>query len=246
MPTLPVHSPTSLVPSMVSCALLCAPGYEDHTCGGYTRFCNKIQWNADLEQFHLMPFGGLTDMSDNNEQCALRLNGTLKDASEIPWLNDPDNTEPILAHGPGTPSLNLDSDNSMTASLKGKESAQLVGSCHTIKPTAKAQQASLTRFFLTRTILVNGKESVQMSSINSGNSGPSKQGDSTPTVGKGAQKHTKASVSVDPKKCIKTTMGNQDVKSDTNDDQDFMIGDGEARGSDGGDNTEEEGGYEQM
>ncbi|KAH8984580.1 hypothetical protein EDB86DRAFT_2833501 [Lactarius hatsudake] len=185
-------------------------------------------------------------VSDNDEQCALRPNGTLKDASEIPWLNDPDDTEPISAHGLGAPSLNLDSDTSTTAGLKGKEPAQLVGSRRAIKPTAKAQQASLTGFFSTRTVLVNGKESAQTSSANSANSGPSKQGGSTPTVGKGTQKRTKASVSVGPKKRIKTTTGNQDVKSDTNDDQDFTIGDGEARGSDGGDDTEEEGGYEQM
>ncbi|KAH8987497.1 hypothetical protein EDB86DRAFT_2832297 [Lactarius hatsudake] len=193
-------------------------------------------------------YSGLSDMpvSDNDEQCALRPDGTLKDASEIPWLNDPDDTEPISAHGLGAPSLNLDSDTSMTAGLKGKEPAQLVGSRRAIKPTAKAQQASLTRFFSTRTVLVDGKESVQTSSANSANSGPSKQGGSTPTAGKGTQKCTKASVSAGPKKCIKTTTGNQDVESDTNDDQDFTIGDGEARGSDGGDDTEEEGGYEQM
>ncbi|KAH9007830.1 hypothetical protein EDB84DRAFT_1447292 [Lactarius hengduanensis] len=133
---------------------------------------------------------------------------------------------------------------------KGKEPAQLVGSRRAIKPTAKAQQASLTGFFSSRTVFIDGKESTQTSSANSGNSGPAKaakQGDSTPTAGKGTQKRTKASVSVGPKKRVKTTAGNQDVESDTDDDQDFTIGDGEARGSDGGDDdTEEEGGYEQM
>ncbi|KAH9168616.1 hypothetical protein EDB89DRAFT_1909195 [Lactarius sanguifluus] len=235
----------------------------------------------------------LSDMpvSDNDKQCAHRPDGTLKDTSEIPWFNDPDNTEPILVHGLGAPSLNLNSDPSTTASLKGKEPAQLVGSRCTIKPTTKARQASLTRFFLTRTVLVDSKESTQTSSANSGNSSPavavvlnplvsleqvlyqrpypvtttsclsqtkclwwrytcqprvSRTGDSTPTAGKGTQKHTKASVSVGPKKCIKTTIRNQDVESDTDDDQDFTISDGEARGSDGGDDTEEEGRYEQM
>ncbi|KAH8986184.1 hypothetical protein EDB86DRAFT_2832778 [Lactarius hatsudake] len=138
-------------------------------------------------------------VSDNDEQCALRPDGTLKDMSEIPWLNDPDDTEPISAHGLGAPSLNLDSDTSTTAGLKGKEPAQLVGSCHAIKPTTKAQQASLTGFFSTRTVLVGGKESAQTSSANSANSGPSKQGGSTPTAGKGTQKCTKASVSAGPK-----------------------------------------------
>ncbi|KAH9011482.1 hypothetical protein EDB85DRAFT_1890716 [Lactarius pseudohatsudake] len=115
-------------------------------------------------------------MSDNDEQCALRPDGTLKDASEIPWLNDPDDTEPILAHGLGAPSLNVDSDASTTAGLKGKEPAQLVGSRRVIKPTAKAQQASLTGFFSSRTVLIDGKESAQTSFANSANSGPAKQG----------------------------------------------------------------------
>ncbi|KAH9022275.1 hypothetical protein EDB85DRAFT_1895315 [Lactarius pseudohatsudake] len=110
-------------------------------------------------------------MSDNDEQCALRPDGTLKDASEIPWLNDPDDTEPIPAHGLGAPSLNVDSDASTTACLKGKEPARLVSGRRVIKPTAKAQQASLTGFFSTRTVLINGKESA-----NSGNSSPAKQG----------------------------------------------------------------------
>ncbi|KAH9020490.1 hypothetical protein EDB85DRAFT_1896136 [Lactarius pseudohatsudake] len=118
----------------------------------------------------------LSDMSDNNEQCALRPDGTLKDASEIPWLNDPDDAEPIPAHGLGAPSLNVDSNASTTAGSKGKEPAQLVGSRRAIKPTAKAQQASLTGFFSTRTVLIDGKEFAQTSSANSGNAGPAKQG----------------------------------------------------------------------
>ncbi|KAH9011121.1 hypothetical protein EDB85DRAFT_1901340 [Lactarius pseudohatsudake] len=118
----------------------------------------------------------LSEMSDNNEQCALRPDGTLKDASKISWLNDPDDAEPIPAHGLGAPSLNLDSNASTTAGSKGKEPAQLVGGRCVIKPTAKAQQASLTGFFSSRTVLIDGKESAQTSSANSGNSGPAKQG----------------------------------------------------------------------
>ncbi|KAI9444652.1 hypothetical protein H4582DRAFT_2052925 [Lactarius indigo] len=110
-------------------------------------------------------------MADNDEQCALMPNGTLKEPDKIIWYNDPDDAEPISAPGLGALS-HIDSDASTLAGLKGKEPAQHVGSRCIIKPTIKAQQASLTGFFSTRTVLIDGKESAQKSSTDSG---PSKQ-----------------------------------------------------------------------
>ncbi|KAI9429993.1 hypothetical protein H4582DRAFT_2064336 [Lactarius indigo] len=111
-------------------------------------------------------------MADNDEQCALMPDGTLKEPDKIIWYNDLDDAEPISAPGLGALS-HIDSDASTPAGLKGKEPAQRVGSHHIIKPTIKAQQASLTGFFSNRTVLIDGKESVQKSSADLG---PSKQG----------------------------------------------------------------------
>ncbi|KAI9436433.1 hypothetical protein H4582DRAFT_2058710 [Lactarius indigo] len=197
-------------------------------------------------------------MADNDEQCALMPNGTLKEPDKIIWYNDPDDTEPILAPGLGALS-HIDSDASTPAGLKGKEPAQRVGGRRIIKPTIKAQQASLTGFFSTRTILIDGKELVQKSSADSG---PSKQGsyglymvlsvtqgNLTTTVG-GTQKRTKACVLAGSNKRTKTTVGRQNTESsseESDDDQDFVINEGgKAKDGDGGDDTEEEGGYEQM
>ncbi|KAH9007510.1 hypothetical protein EDB83DRAFT_2323720 [Lactarius deliciosus] len=206
------HAPPQQA-SMVSCTLSCAPGYEDRTCGRYTSFRNNIRWNADLEQFHLMPFA-TTSSQYMTHSNYLQLSTTLNLVHEL-WAE-------------------------RESGLKGKEPAQLVGNHHAIKPTAKAQQASLTGFFSSRTVLVNSKEFANL-----GNSSPTKQGNSTPTAPRGNVKRPKASAG--PNKHIKSTMDNQDVESKTNDDRDFTISNGEeAGGSDGGDNTEEEGGYEQM
>ncbi|KAI9429641.1 hypothetical protein H4582DRAFT_2064957 [Lactarius indigo] len=178
-------------------------------------------------------------MADNDEQCALMPDGTLKEPDKIIWYNDPDDAKPISAPGLGALS-HIDSDASTPAGLKGKEPAQRVGGRRIIKPTIKAQQALLTGFFSTRTVLIDGKESVQKSSADSG---PSKQ------VG-GTQKRTKASVLAGSNKRTKTTVGRQNTESsseDSVDDQDFVINEGgKAKDGDGGDDTEEEGGYEQM
>jgi hypothetical protein len=67
---------------------------------------------------------------------------------------------------------------------------------------------------------------------------------STPTTTGGTQKRTKASASVRPNKRTKTNTTNRNIESGSDQDQDFDRE--EARGVNSGNDTEEEGGYEQM
>jgi hypothetical protein len=70
---------------------------------------------------------------------------------------------------------------------------------------------------------------------------------STPTAAGGTQKRTKASALVRPNKRPKTITSDLNIESGSDEDQDFTIDDGEeARGANSGNDTEEEGGYEQM
>lgn len=145
-------------------------------------------------------------MSNDDEQCARRPDGTLKESDEIVWFNDPDDTVPIptSASGLGAPSV---PNGPTIASPKGKEPSEhtVLRGPRRIKPTAKAQQSSLTGFFSTRTVVseypsalvpfpfifslssVNGKESAQNSSTDlndsrTDRSGP-KQGGKYDTLG---------------------------------------------------------------
>ncbi|KAH9020482.1 hypothetical protein EDB84DRAFT_1441804 [Lactarius hengduanensis] len=162
----------------------------------------------------------------------------LKDLDGIVWYNDPDDAEPISTPRLGALSLNL---NGASTSAGLKE-----GTCLT------SQQASLTGFFSTRTVVAplpfiypvpHQRQAICAEVItDSGNSGPTKQ--------VGAQKRTKASVSEGSNKRTKTSTGNQNIESssdESDDDQDFTISEGEeAKDGGGGGGTEEEGEYEQL
>jgi hypothetical protein len=109
----------------------------------------SVGWQISSLIFKLRPtlfILSTMSINEDSDQCARRADGTLKDSDEIVWYNDPDDTAPISAPGLGAPSLNLGLDGSTTA-------GQRVERRRVIKPTAKAQQSSLTGFLSTRTVV---------------------------------------------------------------------------------------------
>jgi hypothetical protein len=75
-----------------------------HPPGGHSRLCRglPLAFKGHLRSLRR----GIATMSSSTSQCAVGLDGTLLDASDIQWFNDPDDDDPlppVSSSGPTPP-----------------------------------------------------------------------------------------------------------------------------------------------
>lgn len=96
------------------------------------------------------------NMSDE-ENCALRPDGTLKEAHEISFFNSPSDQNPIstVHNGSSTEDDELPDPAAISRGLKGKAPARCVGSKRVPKLSAKVRANGSLNTFFTKTFTGN-------------------------------------------------------------------------------------------